>query len=359
VGASSLIARADATRAASSGATVVKRAAVVVVAAVIGVLLIEVALRVVGWPAPGLYVNGRGPVPLASPGATGGAYPPDTTGRLRHYDYDVDWTVNGEGFRERPRQPKSSGERRIGILGDSFAAGVGVERVRRFGDVWYQNAPQPGTTLWNLAAPICGTACEAAILEGIGAKYELDEIILAFYSGNDLSDNLEWYQAEEGSDSGQRGHLDRARAFIREHSRVATFAWVHLLRSFARITQPGVYSAPSLESSWPSTEIALDRLKDVAGLRPLHIWYIPSIPEWDDRVWSEIRDRYSFRDDGRSVVRAAVAKWADRHGVDFVDTSTWLRGCSASTCTFPVDGHWNTEGHRRVADGLAGLTKPR
>jgi len=358
VGASSLIAKAGATRV-IGGATVIRRAAVVVVASIFGVLLIEVALRAIGWPAPGLYVNGRGPVSLAIPGAAGGAYPPGTTGRLRHYDYDVEWTVNGDGFRERPRQPKSSGERRIGILGDSYAAGVGVERGRRFADVWYQDRPQPGTTLWNLAAPICGTACEAAILQGVGAKYELDEIILAFYSGNDFSDNVEWDQAEEGSDPEQRGHLDRARMFVREHSRVATFAWVHLLRSFARITQPGVYSASSLESSWPSTAAALDRLKDAVGARPLRIWYIPSIPEWDDRAWSEIRDRYSFSDEGRSVVRAAAAKWAEGHGVEFVDTSTWLRGCRPSTCTFPVDGHWNAEGHRRVGEGLAAQTKAR
>jgi len=330
------------------------RAVVVVLALVCGVALVEIALRAAGWPAPGLYVDGRGPLSLRTPGSAGGAYPPNIAGRLRHYDYDVEWSVNSDGFRERPRQPKKPSERRIGILGDSFAAGVGVERQLRFGDTWHERAPQAAATLWTLAAPNCGTACEAAMLEGIGAKYELDEIILAFYGGNDLSDNIEWYAAEEGETTGQRGRADRPRVWLREHSRAATFAWVYMLRGFARIAPPGVYSAPGLQSSWPPTEAALAHLRDVVGTRPLRIWYIPAIPEWDNRVWSDLRAQYALSDDGRSVVKEALEKWANRHDVEFVDTSQWLRSCgSAHACTFPVDGHWNAEGHRRVGDGLA------
>jgi hypothetical protein len=335
----------------------IARAAIVVVALACGAALAEIALRAAGWPAPGLYKDGRGPLSLTIPGSASGAYPPNVAGRLRHYDYDVEWSVNSDGFRERPRQPRQPGERRIGILGDSFAAGVGVERQHRFGDVWYAHASRPGTTLWNLAAPICGTACEAAILDGVGAKYELDEIILAFYGGNDLSDNIAWYHAEEGNDPNERGRGDGLRIWMREHSRAATFAWVNVLRGFARLSQPGVYSAASLESNWPSTEVALAHLKEVVGTRPLRIWYIPAIPEWDDRVWSDVRKQFSMSDTGRWVVKEALEKWADRQRVEFVDTSQWLRGCgSASRCTFPVDGHWNADGHRRVGDGLAELS---
>src|SRR5262245_10316510 len=207
-----------------------------------GIAVIEISLRATGWPAPGFYKDGRGPLALVAPGPAGGAYPPNITGRLRHYDYDVEWSVNGDGFRERPRQRKQAGERRIGILGDSFAAGFGVERQRRFTDVWYEKTAQRGSTLWNLATPNCGTTCEAAILEGIGSNYELDEIILTFYSGNDLSDNIEWDQAKENR---ERGGAARMRGWLREHSRAATFAWVYLLRSFASISQPGVYSTDS------------------------------------------------------------------------------------------------------------------
>jgi len=335
---------------------VTARVATIAGALMMSVLLLEIGLRLAGWPAPGLYIDGTGPVQLLTPGPAGGAYPPNVTGRLRHYDYDVEWSVNGDGFRERPREPKRPGEKRVGILGDSFAAGVGVERARRFGDIWYEHAAHAGTTLWNLSTPLCGTACEAAILAGVGAKYELDEVIVAFYSGNDLGDNVEWDQSEAHRERDQRG-FDRARKIARERSRVATFTWVHLLRSFARIAQPGVYSAASLASTWPYTASALDRLKAAAGSRPFRIWYIPSIPEWDDRVWSEIRARDSFNDDGRWVVRNAVAAWAEGHGVEFVDTSTWLHGCDAAACTFPVDGHWNAEGHRRVGEGLDSLPR--
>src|SRR6267378_5741667 len=72
-------------------------------------ILAEIALRIVGWPAPGFYVKGHGPVKLRNPGRDGGAFPPSAIGELRHYDYDVEWTVNKYGFRDSEITPKRPG----------------------------------------------------------------------------------------------------------------------------------------------------------------------------------------------------------------------------------------------------------
>jgi hypothetical protein len=336
------------------------RAAAVGIGLFASLILLEGALRLAGWPSPGLYSRGHGPLELRPPGHVGGAYPPNVVGRLRHYDYDVEWVVNGDGFRERSLVPKRPGEWRIGILGDSFAVGLGVERHLRFGDIWFEKVRQPHMVLWNLATPLCGTACEAAILEGVGRKHELDEIILVFYGGNDVTDNAEWYEFAEVERSGSEdgGSWNTIRRLIREHSRAATFAWVQGLRSFAIFTPPGIYSASSLQSSWPLTERALESFKKGVGGRPLRIWYIPAIPEWDDQVWSAIRQKYLLAEGGRLLVRSAMQQWAERNGIEFIDTSVWLRDCSSVTaCTFPIDGHWNAEGHRRVGEGLASVSK--
>src|SRR5262249_31129493 len=159
----------------------------------------------------------------------------------------------------------------------------------RLGDTWHERAPQAAAPLWTLAAPNCGTACEAAMLQGVGAQYERDEIILAFSGGNELVADSERYAPREGGNTRQRARADRPRVWMREHARAATFAWVYMLRGCARIAPPGVYSAPGLQSSWPPTEAALAHLRDVVGTRPLRIWYIPAIPEWDNRVWSDLR----------------------------------------------------------------------
>src|SRR5262245_46377260 len=96
----------------------------------------EIAMRVGGWPAPGLYINGRGPFEFRMPGKNGGAFPPDTVAELRHYDYSVECKANHYGFRDRALEPKRDGEWRIGFLGDSFTAGIGVRAEDRFTDVF-------------------------------------------------------------------------------------------------------------------------------------------------------------------------------------------------------------------------------
>ena len=323
----------------------------------LGSTVAEIGLRVAGWPAPGFYQDGRGPLALHAPGAEGGAYPRNVSGRLRHYDYDVAWLVNSHGFRERQNQPKSPHEWRIGLLGDSFAAGVGVEQHTRFGDVWYTaiHKQLPNVIMWDLAAPLCGTACEAAILDGVGRQYDLDEIVLAFYGGNDVADNVSWYQSAATPDAGRSTPpvSERIRGWLREHSRLATFTWVHALRGFATFQPPGIYSETSLRNDWPATEQALMGLKEAVGSRPLTIIYLPAIPEWDDAVWRTVQQRYGVSDAGRFVVKQALMAWAQRNAVDFMDATPWLRRCSsAKECTFPVDSHWNARGHLLVGEGL-------
>jgi hypothetical protein len=319
-------------------------------------LVAEVALRIAGWSAPGFYVSGHGPLALRSPGVDGGAFPPNVSGRLKNYEYDVEWTVNADGVRERAPQPKSKDEWRIGLLGDSFAAGVGVEEKQRFGNLWIETAvPQTANvTLWNLAAPSCGTACAAAILNHSGQHYDLDEIILAFYGGNDIEDNVEWDQNVPANDTRRQASLDSAKQWLRENSRVATFAWVNGLRAMATFRPPGIYSEVDLQSEWPHTERALLQLKQAVAVRRLTILYLPATAEWDDSVWQEMKTRYGATEEGRFVVKQAVRRWSAQNSIEFVDATAWLRRCaSQAECVFPIDGHWKPHAHAVIAEDLS------
>ena len=87
------------------------------VVVIVGVILIEVALRLAGVKVPGLYdADGHGVLSL-SPGREGGAYPQGEW-QYYHFDYDVPFAINVHGFREREPEPKAPGEWRIGIFGD-------------------------------------------------------------------------------------------------------------------------------------------------------------------------------------------------------------------------------------------------
>lgn len=313
-------------------------------------------LRVLDWPAPGLYQNDRGPLALRAPGRAGGVYPPGAA-RLRHYDYDVSSVANSHGFREREWRRKAPGEWRIGVLGNSMTAGVGVEPSERFSEVWSNGSFSRvnGVTLWNLGTPFCGTACAAEILDGIGRKYELDEIVLAFFGGQDLEFNLQWYQNGGKTEVQVSTSLfsERVRRWLREHCRLVTFVWINALRRFVVSQPPGTYSVAAFRQSWSVTEQALARLKEGINSRRFTIIYLPSTPEWDDNIWRATRHKHNLPEDGRFMVKQALRQWARGNATEFIDATPWLLSCpSAKECTFPVDGHWNARGHRLVGEGM-------
>lgn len=316
----------------------------------------EMMLRVAGWPSPGLYVDGEGPIALRAAGENGGTFPPNTRGELRHYDYSVEWNTNSFGFRDPEITAKKSGEWRIGFLGDSFTAGIGVRQQDRFSDLFGAALlkSQPNTSVWNLGAPLCGTACEAAMLTHANQVYQLDEIVLAFFGGNDLEDNAAWFTRDRAKERTEAAVTSSSpKDWLRQHSRLATFLWINVIRGWATFRPPVTYSQADLDRYWPDTERALRVLQGAVGSRRLTILYLPSQPEWDDEAWRLMRSRYRAAEDARYLVRDAVADWSRREGVQFLDATNWLRQCSpASECIHPVDPHWNAKGHFLVGRGL-------
>lgn len=337
--------------------TVVGRLLLMFTSLILTLTLLEGVLRFAGWPAPGLQVNGQGPIALRQPGRNGGAFPPSSAGRLRHYDYDVAWVVNEDGFRERSIYPKRAGEWRIGVLGDSFAAGYGVNLQERFADVCYRQlqSHHPNISFWNLSSPLCGTKCQAEMLEGVGRDYDLDELILVFYGGNDLQDNLDSYRNPAKQDPyGDLSVSERAKIWLREHSRLATFVWINGIRAVASFRPPGLYSRTELDQYWPYTASALAQLKSSTGPKRLSILYLPALPEWDDTTWKQIRDQLKVQDDGRFLVKQALRTWAQQQNIRFVDSTSWLKHCmSSQDCTFKTDGHLNSKGHLIIGTELA------
>lgn len=331
----------------------------------LGAALGEAFLRMAGWPAPGFYIDGKGPVHPVEPGKHGASYPPLVNGRMRHYDYDVSWQTNDHGFRERRLVPKAPSAWRIGLLGDSFASGMGVEPPETFVAQWIREvgrslAPEGRRAeLWNLATPAAGTAHEADVLEGAGVRYDLDSIVVAFYAGNDLQDNVIWQKRRDGVTSAERP-AGLWRVWLREHSRLATFVWINSLRALATFEPPGAFRPEPIAEAWPVTERSLDRILALAHGRPVSVWYLPSPPEWDDDVWREVKQRYRVPDENRGLVRARVQAWGDQRRVSVVDFTPFLRSCpSMRECAFKVDNHWNVRGHALAAAGLIARYRSR
>lgn len=325
----------------------------------VSLALAEAALWVAGWPIVGIYWgdNGdKGPRALRIPGPSGGAYRGfGSTVRAVHYDYDVTYAVNRHGFATPDPAPKRPGEYRVGLIGDSFTFGLGVQTSQRFADLWFDlvKSNHPHATLYNLGTPSSGTLQHAEILAGVGAEYDLDEIILCFYSGNDPDDNIAHQRllaAGPLPDVEPQPH--GVRAFLRSNFRLPSFVWIRGLRALSTVRYGGGGTVQGVRAAWPVTEQALDNFRAAVGDRPFSIWYLPSAVELNDDLWRKVKGDFQFDDAARYAVADLLRAWASARGVPFLDTTPALITKPYADVHFPVDQHWNADGHRLVADLL-------
>lgn len=342
----------------SRGRALLLRLIVLGLGLAMGLVFAEIGLRLAGWPVVGNLIDGQRVNTTQRGGAEGSAYRGlGRDLRLVHFDYDVRYTLNRHGFVERELAPKGAGERRIGLFGDSFTMGMGVQVSERFGDVWFAQTRErlpPGTTLWNFGMAGTGTLQQAALLGGAAREYELDELVLAFYSGNDVTDNI-----EESAHDPMATALavppreNPLRSWLRENVRLSTFLWYYGLRAFSAAWWPNLYTRQTLDELWPPTQRGLEEFVAAAGERPVTIWYIPSALESSDEAWHAHRDRHTLDDAGRFLLRDRVRDWAAANSAGFVDLTDAVRAHPLSETNFRVDPHWRPLGHRAAAAALA------
>lgn len=324
---------------------------------------LEAVLRLVDWPVPGLYRDGVGPLPLSMPNEDGSswrAYPGPV--QLRHWDYEVDLDLNRHGFVEREVASKRPGTWRIGVFGDSFVAGMGVAPESRFTNIWIETLRErfgaDSVEVFNFGSVWCGSAQNARFLASHAIEYDLDEIVLAIFGGNELEDNDRWRQYAALTPTA-RAEADAAassgetfRDWIRNHSRAAGFVYVTVAARLAAKTSQ-VTGPESLTALWAATEHALSSFATAADGRAVTIWYLPDTHEWDDEAWTQVQRSFGPDEGDRHLLRDSIERWTSEHRIPFIDVTPFLAGRSARDIRFRRDGHWNQRGHRIVGEALA------
>jgi hypothetical protein len=112
------------------------------------------------------------------------------------------WAVhiyNADGFRDL----YDSGAEHVIVLGDSFARGTLVNNDESFPhllDSW-----SPDVAFHNFATGGYGTENSLSVYEVMSSKVPHQLVILAYFLGNDLRDNLESYEREERASSPETG----------------------------------------------------------------------------------------------------------------------------------------------------------
>lgn len=124
---------------------------------------------------------------------------PGMEGTTVHTDYRMRVRINSKGLRDREFDyKKEPGTYRIGIFGDSFTFGEGVQNNESFpklledllhADEQLNRAGRKIEVL-NFGIGKTGTSHQYALYRKEGKKYDLDLVIIGFLSANDFSDNV-------------------------------------------------------------------------------------------------------------------------------------------------------------------------
>ena len=115
---------------------------------------------------------------------------PNSTGFMSNPEFNVTINISQKGLRDKDYPYNKTGnKKRIIVLGDSFTLGVGVEEDERFTEV-LEDKLLENVDVINMGVSGYGTDQELLFLEKEGFNYNPDIVLVAFYIGNDVSDNM-------------------------------------------------------------------------------------------------------------------------------------------------------------------------
>jgi len=244
--------------------------------------------------------------------------------RPRHLVY----TSNADGFRSRRELRPGDGRPRIVILGDSMVFGVGVEEPERVTELLETRHPE--WRVENLAMIGFGPDLMVRALETIGLDPKPDVVVLGLFS-HDV-----YRVAPEGQGVGfplRRFEL-RDGALVDVPYELDPWFWRRL-----RLVQVVRYMYwRYTDATFPLNAAILERFTTL-GKR---VGFVPALA-----FLPAVTERF---DDRRR--RAFVRRWADDHATAFIDVSEALTAARGPQMYIPNDVHWNSQGHRVVADAL-------
>ena len=329
--------------------------------------------------------------------------PPLAEAWLNRPEYRVHLQINAHGLRGPDRDyRKTPGTRRIVLLGDSFTEGFTVREEATTRAVLESILRRSGCGEWeviNAGTMGYGTDQEYLFYQREGRRYEPDVVVVLFFY-NDLNGNLAAEAKPSFTVEGGRLELHgspvaspREGAWTRrpEPRQPRTRPWrgsmalrllterteqgnpaLHRFLARTGLVEPartvdlpadfwpfGPGHRQEVAEMWLRTEAILTALRAEVEATPARfaVFYVPDETEIDDRVAELTRQRYGM---GPRWWRSG--RVFDRlHGIsvaqDFLLLDPRLAFLGAKRRGvqpyFPLDGHWNEEGHRLAAEVLA------
>jgi lysophospholipase L1-like esterase len=292
----------------------------------------------------------------------------------RESEFSVDVTYNAWGFRGPvPAPSPAPGVTRILLIGDSQTEGLQVRYNETYGSVLGRDLERllPGRRfeIVNLAVSAYGTHQEVLTLRRYAARVQPCWVVLGFYPGNDLGDNMRLPLVAEDA-GGVRLAEHRfsfthrlwlgAKVWLASVSHLYTLSvWqIKALLSGSLLARAGVLepASPAVEGSRPlrlTEQLLLIARRDTRSLGAQFVVLI--IPER-----SQVLRPDASPPSGEDDIERQFVSWFNREEMLHVEALPALRAARqrGESPFFQRDGHLNPTGHRVVGETLARRLAP-
>lgn len=297
---------------------------------------------------------------------------PGARGTFQRDEFRYEVEINRHGMRQGDVTfEPPHGCRRIAVMGDSFVWGIGVADEQRFTELLARRLK--ATEVLNFGV---SGYCPVQYLLDLDhvLRFSPNIVILTFCLGNDFVDNVESVRYGYNKPYADLDGSGKLRILGREVPESKAFGfqrrqrWLgsELLGSFRRLLLPhrlpttgktadslsetdmyhvGIQSLESQRSHAIEVNDALlaeiKRRLDMAGV-PLLVISAPTKLEYENHGEGNTGE---YND----VLEQELAQSCQRHSIDFVPMVARLN----MSDFWRRDGHWNPEGHRKLAETLA------
>lgn len=351
------------------------RLGAVLAGTIVGLLLGEVACRLAS-PEPGdeIFYGGLAAQPqgLYDWSRELGKEPvPGARVRFDTLAFENEVRINSLGM----RGPEPTDGPKWLTVGDSFTMGVQVPEEDTFQALLSQ---QLGVQVLNGGCDDYSTVQAARRYTKLTTNLDVDRVILVFFLGNDLVDNVDVERRLQGPRPRPMPVLpgDSLWGRVQGYSMLAAWANVAYARMMtSRTSHAGeglanmlqMWSSvggPYLRGALPRTTAALDDLERRVEARgdPLTVVVVP--PGWavDPPALTTLLTQFGIGGEANDAPHAAVIRALEERDIDTCDLWDTFRAAAmrGDHAYLRFDGHWNRRGHELAAEAIAAcLAKAR
>lgn len=262
--------------------------------------------------------------------------------------------TNSIGFRTKEMTPKTGGEYRVMLLGDSFFWGVGVNASETISSVM-EKLGKSGLSVYNYAVVGYNTVQELIVAKAYSDSLQPDHIILGFFIGNDIIANALTFTDKNG-DFSTSGDMElRIRGELRSSLGVlfksVIFRIVALRVYIPRVRYQIAISDYVIAKSYELL-IELNNLAKNSGARFSVVIFYPrdSVQGGMVEAWSNSRKAGEL-----------IYSFCQKNSIEALDLIKYMNTREhKNRYYFEDDGHPNKEGNSVIAKAiLKDLVEPR